>query len=301
MQPQQHHYRGRGDSQDTVLITSLDTSTTPRKKAMFTLGDDQNHVEDGYIYDGPISSSPSSSNAAYSRPGIVRRNAEAGSSNTSTIVQRRRWTLATAMTDEGMTDEVFVDEIEKMRKVSSFDGSHDSEMFGSAEGGDASITYHGFYDDSPPLLVPTTDLHLTWRRTRRATTDSSSYSDIFEEFAAHEATWPKALRALLTTRDLLRTEKNYLKSLAALLRSCPFGNDIPRDLLYLVQTPDAVKLPWPNTPPVGVMLLHLADLIRVSASLLVCMEEDPSVGGVATAFVLAAEQIENAFVPWCSR
>ena len=49
------------------------------------------------------------------------------------------------------------------------------------------------------------------------------------------------------------------------------------------------------------MLVHLAALIRISAGLMTSMQEDPSAGGVATAFLLAAGQMEDAFVCWCSR
>ena len=161
----------RSDARPSAVITP---ALQPKKAKMFTLGDaddhDHDHDEDAVLFDSPMSSNAHPRTVSFSRPKITRRDAEGTSENTDW----RRWTLATAMTDEGMTDEVFVGELEKIRRAGSVDDSHrdvDKQMVVQA----ASV------------LVPI-DPYFNWGRTRRASTNTTNYVDTFGEIAAQEAT-----------------------------------------------------------------------------------------------------------------
>ena len=99
--------------------------------------------------------------------------------------------------------------------------------------------------------------------------------------------WHITQRALLTTRELILTERHYLSSLLLLL--CP----------------DSTLTPVPE-----MMVTHAKELIDVSKRLLKGMEGEPSARGVAEIFVevgaglgedgLCEDGAESAFVGWCS-
>lgn len=155
----------------------------------------------------------------------------------------RRWTLSSALTDEGISDERLVKELEKMRKVLEWDCTPIDKGV------------HDFPSSSPPP-------------------SPSNPSD----------PWLITQRALLTTRELILTERHYLSSLLLLL--CP----------------DSTLTPVPE-----MMVSQAKELIDVSKRLLKGMEEEPSVRGVAEVFVevgggLGVESMdgaESAFVGWC--
>lgn len=89
------------------------------------------------------------------------------------------------------------------------------------------------------------------------------------------ASWHSARRALLTCREVIRTERHYLSSLQSLLAS---------------ET---------ATAPPALMLRYIEGLVCVSQSFLQHMEEDPSAWGVAAAFLAVEHGLECAFVGWC--
>ncbi|KAK0442295.1 uncharacterized protein EV420DRAFT_1578859 [Desarmillaria tabescens] len=76
-----------------------------------------------------------------------------------------------------------------------------------------------------------------------------------------------SLMALFTTRDLLRTER---------------------------------RVPWPSHPSPLLMHTRLIALIDVSQALLGAMESDPSVAGIAGAFVAMEEEMGDALSGWCA-
>ena len=152
----------------------------------------------------------------------------------------RRWTLTSALTDEGISDEGLVKELEKMRDVVEWDCAPIDK-----DG-------HDFISSSPPP-------------------SPCNPSD----------PWLITQRALLTTRELILTERHYLSSLLLLL------------------SPDSTLTPVPE-----MMLLHAKELADVSKRLLKGMEGEPSARGVAEAFAeigggLSEDGAESAFVGWC--
>ena len=165
------------------------------------------------------------------------------SSPTATTTNKkptRRWTLSSALTDEGISDEGLVKELEKMREVLEWDCTPIEK------------DRHDFLSSSP---IPS----------------PSNPSN----------PWLLTQRALLTTRELILTERHYLSSLLLLL--CP----------------DSTLTPVPE-----MMVSHAKELVEVSKRLLKGMEGEPSARGVAEVFVevggLSVDGAESAFVEWCS-
>ncbi|TFK41815.1 hypothetical protein BDQ12DRAFT_624508 [Crucibulum laeve] len=244
------------------------------------------------------------------RPRLVRRDANVG--NAAYGTQRRRWTLAMAMTDEGITDEVLVEELEKVvwRMRRDWTGSVDDmgslwdadvgwEIWEShlekdgqeerqrswVEGSDAGHSDSGpsawsggraVIHESPTVekedsglpvgaKIPYTPSLPSFPLQHRLSTPAPSSM----------ASWQTARRALLTCRELVRTERHYLNSLQSLLQ-CETA-----------------------TPPPALMLRYVGELVQVSEGLLGRMEENPSAWGVAAAFLGKEEGVENAFVSWC--
>lgn len=153
-----------------------------------------------------------------------------------------------AMTDERITDEVLLHELERMRTHCVFtDGAtHGNEWIGDMS--DDHVYEEGSQDDC-----------------------TSSHSIPFPP----ASTWQTTRRALLTCRELVRTERHYASALRLLL------------------TADT------STSPPPLMLTYLSGLSAVSEVLLGRMEEDPSAWGVAAAFVTGEEDLESAYVGWC--
>lgn len=117
------------------------------------------------------------------------------------------------------------------------------------------------YTPSLPSFPTRSPLPTSKPATRSATTPS--------------ATWHAARRALLTCRELVRTERHYLTSLQSLLAS------------------ETVTAP----PPL--MLHYVEELSTVSQMLVAHMEKDPSAWGVAAAFLAVEQGLETAFLGWC--
>ncbi|KAK0438920.1 hypothetical protein EV421DRAFT_2037531 [Armillaria borealis] len=59
-------------------------------------------------------------------------------------------------------------------------------------------------------------------------------------------------------------------------------------------------VPWPSQPPPMLMHTRLIALIDVSQALLGAMESDPSVAGIAGAFVAMEEEMGDALSGWCA-
>ncbi|KAG7440255.1 uncharacterized protein BT62DRAFT_938215 [Guyanagaster necrorhizus] len=97
-----------------------------------------------------------------------------------------------------------------------------------------------------------------------------------------------SLMALFTTRDLLRTERRYLNHLYDLLRSSPHSYG------------EEEGVPWPSHPSPLLMHTRLIALIDVSQALLGAMESDPSVAGIAGAFVAMEDEMGHALSGWCA-
>lgn len=193
-----------------------------------------------------------------------------------------------AMTDEEITDEVLVEELEQMRLRQERSGSADDvdEIW------DADYILFG----SQVLAEsPQEEFHQLWPQREHSQHNlrhpqppaDLSYTPSLPSFPLQHRNsvplpglgpsqhWQTARRVLLTCRELVRTERHYLASLQALLAS---------------ET---------ETIPPPLMLKYAEDLARVSELYLTQMEGNPSAWGVAAAFVSTEDAISGAFARWC--
>ncbi|KAG7099698.1 hypothetical protein E1B28_001518 [Marasmius oreades] len=227
----------------------------------------------------------------------------------------RRWTLAMVMTNPDMDDESFVKQVEAMRRASVFADLDSPPLTGSDDGeeyyyGEASHT-SDYYDDEYALSME--DAASSYYHT---STDTPLHVPSVPNFAspppdlyaplpfnppAAENEWSSALHALLITRDLLKTERNYLASLLILLNSspCAVNASLYPDGSAVSHQPQSPQLPWPHHPPPALMHTYLLSLISTAHTLIARFESDPSVMGAATAFVECEEEVERVFVGWC--
>ena len=192
-----------------------------------------------------------------------------------------------AITDEGITDEVLVEEFERLRMKQDvgdreqgldWDFDQDWDVWEADRGASESseelvptippenyFSPQGLskipYTPSLPSFPTRNPLPASKPATRSVTTPS--------------ATWHAARRVLLTCRELVRTERHYLASLQSLLAS-----------------------ETATTPP-ALMLRYVEELASVSQTLLQQIQEDPSAWGVAAAFLAVEHTLESAFVGWC--
>ncbi|KAF9499120.1 hypothetical protein BDN71DRAFT_1587123 [Pleurotus eryngii] len=187
----------------------------------------------------------------------------------------RRWTLAAAMTDSSITDEAFVEGLEKVRMAAEI-----WEWRESASATSSIPQLPVLPQRSPISDIPVGDgnsdhakeeLVSTQRRRSQPKFPIRSTSD-----PSSAQTWQMARRALLICREIVRTERNYLASLHILVD----GGAI-------------------TTPPAH-MLTLLQPLVQISTVILKKMERNPSALGVAEAFVSCQEDLESALVAWCS-
>ncbi|QRV94790.1 RhoGEF domain protein [Ceratobasidium sp. AG-Ba] len=96
-------------------------------------------------------------------------------------------------------------------------------------------------------------------------------SETDDSTAARE--WDKARRAMMCVREIVRTEKSYLRHMMGFL-----GGD------------QSIMSP--------ILLEHLPRLIETSRMLTARLEEDPTAWGVSKAFLDVEEQLEAALVEW---
>ncbi|KAJ7492284.1 hypothetical protein FB451DRAFT_984606, partial [Mycena latifolia] len=133
-------------------------------------------------------------------------------------VRTRRWTLAMAITNHEISDEMFVDEVEKMRAMGKFWETRKSLDSPS------SALPPGFPSKGSPTITKTPP------RLKRALPCLSD--------PLLSATWQTARRALLICRELIRTERNYLSSLCILVSN---GTATPAPTLMLTYMPALVQ------------------------------------------------------------
>ncbi|KAF5388480.1 hypothetical protein D9757_004717 [Collybiopsis confluens] len=282
------------------------------------------------------------------RPQLVRKQWEPGGRlsmnhpSTHASIQRR-WTLAMAMTSNELTDEVFVAEVEKIRQVSLHLFQENEVRSGSSRSVEGTGGFRGWEfgyldpdsedvsvnedDDaeawegySTPMLdlnqsISTTGMseglitgppsmvHIGLPRSVSSVANHSPYTD-------PDKVWSSALHALLVTRDLLRTERNYLDQIKTLLSSSPCvmtpATQAFVETTFLWGAPDSSLSssgfhadPMAPVPPPPLMHAYLLSLITLSCSLLKEWEREPTVNGVGQIFVSKEEEIERVFVGWC--
>jgi hypothetical protein len=98
--------------------------------------------------------------------------------------------------------------------------------------------------------------------------------------AVKEAAWKLQKRALLSSREVILTERSYLSQLTR-FQSAVIGG------YTASHCPD-------------ILLEHLAPLIQASQLFSNFMEEDPSAWGVSAAFVSVADVLERTLVAYCT-
>ncbi|KAL0567723.1 hypothetical protein V5O48_014275, partial [Marasmius crinis-equi] len=234
----------------------------------------------------------------------------------------RRWTLAMAMTNTDMDDESFVKQVEAMRRASVFAESESPPITGSDDGEDfwlghnGEVSYASDYDeeyaasmeDASSFYHPAPSTSEFPLRVPSAYNFVSPPPDLYAPLPFSPPTaeneWSSALHALLITRDLLKTERNYLASLLILLDSSPCASMTVNASLYpsdlnLLDRQKKPQLPWPRHPPPPLMHSYLLSLISASHTLISRFESDPSVMGAAKAFTDSEEEVEKVFVGWC--
>ncbi|KAF7303232.1 DH domain-containing protein [Mycena kentingensis (nom. inval.)] len=244
----------RGGWRSTMSLTDSDANNRPKPK--FTIGDELER------------SMPSSSLS--SRPPLIRRDAVTAS-------PKRRWTLAMALTDEAISDEILVEKLEALRSRSR---SRAASLAASDNADDDPDDWERVWEvckdeldaiDLPPPPVPPKDVSRALPRPPPLPSPSSMPNLP----SPPTPSWQSARRALLTCRELVRTERHFLSSLQSLLAG------------------ETRQIP----PPL--MRAYAATLAKESAKLLRRMEDDPSAWGVGAAFLGMEETLEPAFVSWC--
>ncbi|KAF9482457.1 hypothetical protein BDN70DRAFT_427949 [Pholiota conissans] len=227
---------------------------------------------------------------------------------------RRRWTLASAMLDEAISDAGLIRELERMRAIGAWEKvqsrrkeqEQDVDVLegvekqtgekaetGIARDDGSSIQSEEVWDIDVGLEIWAGREGMLERdevlatNTNSAILDgsplvsspASTYPPTTSSFpllsAPSASSWLAAQRALLTCRELLLTERRYLVLMQTLL--------------------NAHTVPAP--PPL--MLHYVSDLVRASETVLADMEKRPSVAGVADAFVQRQAELETAYVRWC--
>lgn len=230
----------------------------------------------GVILPSPESSTEESHTEFINSPPQVGHPVEERMSH---IELKRGWTLAMAMADDGVTDEVLVEELEKMRRKSGPEQQYRLSRTWMRQ----SPPKPGHTRSATTTNASEGTVHLQLHDLNRAT--SIDVSD-----AEEAATWHIARRALLCCREIVRTEKRYQEELKALLdgdvRTASLN---PIMVLIIFQT---------LTAPPAVMLTYLPALIRASENLLKGLSQDPSAWGVSTAFMTCEDELESAMVAW---
>ncbi|KAF6766690.1 hypothetical protein DFP72DRAFT_797848 [Ephemerocybe angulata] len=195
------------------------------------------------------------------RPHLVRRDA---SSNPS-----RRYTFAMAMTDEHISDEVLVEELERIRAVKAWTGSN---------GGDLEEFWDLGHSGSSQSQSPNFDSNSSSEQQPKATSPPNNFNSARTSLVdTSDASWHTARRALLTCRECVRTERHYLSGMRAL---------VSQDT---------------QSPPPPLMLSYAENLMELSERLLARMEENPNVWGVTAAFIGEESALEEGFVGWCGK
>ncbi|GJE99518.1 hypothetical protein PsYK624_157840 [Phanerochaete sordida] len=184
----------------------------------------------------------------------------------------KRWTIAMA----DVPDEVLVQELEKLRMESrresqrgrrrDAEGKRTEEDWKSGEAAEESESESEEHHEDD--VSHASHSHST------SHSNAHSHRTSIPAHPSDDAEWKVARRALLSCRELVRTERNYQASLRQLLAG---------------QT---------QTAPPPLVLSYVPALLKASEALLCRFEDDPSTWGVSVAFVAVEEEAEAAFVGW---
>lgn len=126
----------------------------------------------------------------------------------------------------------------------------------------------------------------------------------------NDADWKKEVKALFLIRELVQTERSYARHLESLLivvlkwtgttsTSTRMQTNVLMPSQQQQPAPASVRLPS-NAPPPHLLTLRkmLPQLISISRALVYRIEESPSSVGVAHAFLVIRDQLEEVHVAW---
>lgn len=211
----------------------------------------------------------------------------------------RRWTLASALTDEKISDDGLVKVLDRMRDDSM--GKEDNDRIGTdaldvekeiLEGWGTGIPDDGGSTENVRQILDRGQVPLSESPVDESTLETNG-SPISNDIIIHRGVRPKttkqhnrsrstpshawlaAQRALLTCRELILTERHYLAQLSD-----------------LVQQHTA-------TPPPALMSDCANEVLQACERVLKGMEKNPSARGVATAFLEGEAEVQGAYVKWC--
>jgi len=277
LQSNQHTKRARfvilGSESDTDLPSNINScwssSTSPPRLTVRTEVSPATQPQTQQPLQRPPSSFLlSTSSTATQRPPLLRR--DALSDSHKPLLPRQRWTLANAMTDEAISDEGLVKELERMCELGIWKRELLLKEGENLNGGETILVdadsmweiWEGMLDREKEYIVDE---------------DEDGVVNLSPSFSYHlgTASWLTAQRALLICRELIMTERHY----HALLLSLLAGDT--------------------RTPPDSLMLHYADELVRASAAVLRAMERQPNASGVAKAFTDNVEEVEGAYVRWC--
>ncbi|KAF5323402.1 hypothetical protein D9611_005626 [Ephemerocybe angulata] len=261
------------------------------------------------------------------RPHLIRRDA---SSNPS-----RRYTFAMAMTDEQISDEVLVEELERIRAVKAWTGSNggDLEEFwdlghsGSSQSQSPNFDSNssseqqpkGFFEaavcDSPGEQVdPESDAYMGIA----VTTDTIDLLP-FENRAAHRGSLPvfpvhrlSNSPGLAPSPTATSPPNNFNSARTSLVdtsdaswhtarRALLTCRECVRTERHYLSGMRALVSQDTQSPPPPLMLSYAENLMELSERLLARMEENPNVWGVTAAFIGEESALEEGFVGWCGK
>ncbi|KAG7452054.1 uncharacterized protein BT62DRAFT_278715 [Guyanagaster necrorhizus] len=172
----------------------------------------------------------------------------------------RCWTLVMVIADDKISDEELVDELERMRTMENVW----QWQWGKNVATPSTATTISTADPEMPLVDVSHDERVTLKPPLSCLSDP-----------VLSAVWQTTRQALLICREFVRTERHYLLA----IRSLSSGDTL--------------------TKPPALMLAYLPALIEASEDLLERLEVNPSVPGVANAFLLCGDKLDAALVAWC--
>jgi hypothetical protein len=108
-----------------------------------------------------------------------------------------------------------------------------------------------------------------------------------------EREWARARRAMMCVREIVRTEKSYMRHLNGFLNS-----EVSVEFQNLSACFDTFGLVQDSAGVSPILAEHLPRLIETSRMFCARLEEDPSAKGVSNAFLAVEEVLDFVFVQW---
>lgn len=271
----------------------------------------------GTTLTSPVASSSSLASApgmttSTLRPHLVRRDA---SSNPS-----RRYTFAMAMTDEDISDETLVQELERIRAVNAMSGNSSGDLeefwdlsqahspFGSTSGESSKGFFEGVPCESPiervdvglhiGVAVTSTSPQQERRMPCRASLPAFPVHHRLSTASSSSPSGPSTSSPNSERTSMIESSDASWHTARRTLLTCRECVRTERHYLYSMRTLVSQDT---ASPPPPLMVQYAENLVEMSERLLARMEENPNVWGVTTAFLGEETALEHAFVDWCGK